>query len=325
MATSSISLHQKKLEFEDNQFLSSLFGYHDKNLKVLEDKFKVKLYSRGNLLSIKGNRDPVEKAYFIIQGLYQKLKNKDITPEEIENNIDLAKPSYIKEQIEQDQKFQITTKLKTIYPKTKNQEIFLKQMRTKDIVFAVGPAGTGKTYMAVAYAVSLFVEGKINRLILSRPAVEAGERLGFLPGDMKEKIDPYLRPLYDALYEMMPGEEIDRKMVNNLIEIAPLAFMRGRTLNKSFIILDEAQNTLSTQMKMFLTRLGQDSKMVITGDLSQKDLPDNAKSGMQDAMEKLEKVKDIGFVHLNSSDVCRHSLVEKIINDNKTELNNHNN
>ena len=314
MATSSISLHQKKLEFEDNQFLSSLFGYHDKNLKVLEDKFKVKLYSRGNLLSIKGNRDPVEKAYFIIQGLYRKLKNKDITPEEIENNIDLAKPSYIKEQIEQDQKFQITTKLKTIYPKTKNQEIFLKQMRTKDIVFAVGPAGTGKTYMAVAYAVSLFVEGKINRLILSRPAVEAGERLGFLPGDMKEKIDPYLRPLYDALYEMMPGEEIDRKMVNNLIEIAPLAFMRGRTLNKSFIILDEAQNTLSTQMKMFLTRLGQDSKMVITGDLSQKDLPDNAKSGMQDAMEKLEKVKDIGFVHLNSSDVCRHSLVEKIIN-----------
>ena len=314
MATSSISLHQKKLEFEDNQFLSSLFGYHDKNLKVLEDKFKVKLYNRGNLLSIKGNRDPVEKAYFIIQGLYQKLKNKDITPEEIENNIDLAKPSYIKEQIEQDQKFQITTKLKTIYPKTKNQEIFLKQMRTKDIVFAVGPAGTGKTYMAVAYAVNLFVEGKINRLILSRPAVEAGERLGFLPGDMKEKIDPYLRPLYDALYEMMPGEEIDRKMVNNLIEIAPLAFMRGRTLNKSFIILDEAQNTLSTQMKMFLTRLGQDSKMVITGDLSQKDLPDNAKSGMQDAMEKLEKVKDIGFVHLNSSDVCRHSLVEKIIN-----------
>ena len=309
-----ISFHQKQLEFEDNQFLSSLFGYHDKNLKVLENKFKVKLYTRGNLLSIKGNRDPVEKAYFIIQGLYQKLKNNDISAEEIENNIDLAKPTYIKEQIEQDQKFQINTKLKTIYPKTKNQELFLKEMRSKDVVFAVGPAGTGKTYLAVAYAVSLFVEGKINRLILSRPAVEAGERLGFLPGDMKEKIDPYLRPLYDALYEMMPGEEIDRKMVNNLIEIAPLAFMRGRTLNKSFIILDEAQNTLSTQMKMFLTRLGQNSKMVITGDLSQKDLPDNAKSGMQDAMEKLEKVKDIGFVHLNSSDVCRHTLVEKIIN-----------
>jgi len=307
----NISSHQKQLEFEDNQFLSSLFGYHDKNLKVLENKFKVKLYTRGNLLSIKGNRDPVEKAYFIIQGLYQKLKNNDISAEEIENNIDLAKPTYIKEQIEQDQKFQINTKLKTIYPKTKNQELFLKEMRSKDVVFAVGPAGTGKTYLAVAYAVSLFVEGKINRLILSRPAVEAGERLGFLPGDMKEKIDPYLRPLYDALYEMMPGEEIDRKMVNNLIEIAPLAFMRGRTLNKSFIILDEAQNTLSTQMKMFLTRLGQNSKMVITGDLSQKDLPDNAKSGMQDAMEKLEKVKDIGFVHLNSSDVCRHTLVEK--------------
>ncbi len=314
MATANISSHQKQLEFDDNQFLSSLFGYHDKNLKVLEDKFKVKLYTRGNLLSIKGSRDPVEKAYYVIQGLYVKLKNKDISAEEIENNIDLAKPAYIKEQIEQDQKYQITTKLKTIYPKTKNQEIFLKLMRSKDIVFAVGPAGTGKTYLAVAYAVSLFVEGKINRLILSRPAVEAGERLGFLPGDMKEKIDPYLRPLYDALYEMMPVEEIDRKMMNNLIEIAPLAFMRGRTLNKSFIILDEAQNTLSTQMKMFLTRLGQNSKMVITGDLSQKDLPHNAKSGMQDAMEKLEKVKDIGFVHLNSSDVCRHTLVEKIIN-----------
>ncbi len=314
MSPTKATLHQKQLEFDDNQFLASLFGYHDKNLKVLEDKFKVKLYTRGNFLSIKGNRDPVEKASYVIQGLYQKLKNKDISAEEIENNIDLAKPTYIKEQIEQDQKYQITTKLKTIYPKTKNQEIFLKLMKSKDVVFAVGPAGTGKTYLAVAYAVSLFVEGKINRLILSRPAVEAGERLGFLPGDMKEKIDPYLRPLYDALYEMMPGEEIDRKMVNNLIEIAPLAFMRGRTLNKSFIILDEAQNTLSTQMKMFLTRLGQNSKMVITGDLSQKDLPDNAKSGMQDAMEKLEKVKDIGFVHLNSSDVCRHTLVEKIIN-----------
>ena len=314
MATANISSHQKQLEFDDNQFLSSLFGYHDKNLKVLEDKFKVKLYTRGNFLSIKGSRDPVEKAYYVIQGLYVKLKNKDISAEEIENNIDLAKPAYIKEQIEQDQKYQITTKLKTIYPKTKNQEIFLKLMRSKDIVFAVGPAGTGKTYLAVAYAVSLFVEGKINRLILSRPAVEAGERLGFLPGDMKEKIDPYLRPLYDALYEMMPVDEIDRKMMNNLIEIAPLAFMRGRTLNKSFIILDEAQNTLSTQMKMFLTRLGQNSKMVITGDPSQKDLPHNAKSGMQDAMEKLEKVNDIGFVHLNSSDVCRHTLVEKIIN-----------
>ncbi|MDA9659439.1 PhoH family protein [Alphaproteobacteria bacterium] len=314
MATANISSHQKQLEFDDNQFLSSLFGYHDKNLKVLEDKFKVKLYTRGNFLSIKGSRDPVEKAYYVIQGLYVKLKNKDISAEEIENNIDLAKPAYIKEQIEQDQKYQITTKLKTIYPKTKNQEIFLKLMRSKDIVFALGPAGTGKTYLAVAYAVSLFVEGKINRLILSRPAVEAGERLGFLPGDMKEKIDPYLRPLYDALYEMMPVDEIDRKMMNNLIEIAPLAFMRGRTLNKSFIILDEAQNTLSTQMKMFLTRLGQNSKMVITGDPSQKDLPHNAKSGMQDAMEKLEKVNDIGFVHLNSSDVCRHTLVEKIIN-----------
>jgi len=179
---------------------------------------------------------------------------------------------------------------------------------------SLGPAGTGKSFLAVSVAITLLMEKKIDRVILSRPAVEAGEKLGFLPGDMKEKVDPYLRPLYDALYELFGVDKIDKKIETGEIEIAPLAFMRGRTLNKSFIILDEAQNTLSTQMKMFLTRLGQDSKMVITGDLSQKDLPDNAKSGMQDAMEKLEKVKDIGFVHLNSSDVCRHSLVEKIIN-----------
>ena len=308
------ALHQKQIEFDDNLFLISLFGSHDKNLKALEEKFKVQLFNRGNHLSIKGKRDPVEKAYYIISNLYSKLKNNEISEEELDQNIDLVKPSYIKEQIEGDHKFSIVTKLKTIFPKTKNQETFVRELQNKDIVFAVGPAGTGKTYMAVAYGVSLFVQGKVNRLILSRPAVEAGERLGFLPGDMKEKIDPYLRPLYDALYEMMPGEEIDRKMLNNHIEIAPLAFMRGRTLNKSFIILDEAQNTLSSQMKMFLTRLGKDSKMIITGDLSQKDLPDNAKSGMLDAMEKLEKVKEIGFVHLNSSDVCRHKLVERIIN-----------
>ena len=314
MSTVTPSTHQKQLEFDDNQFLVSLFGSHDKNLKALEGKFQVKLYNRGNFLSIKGKRDPVEKAYFIIEGLYKRLKNKDISQEDLEQNIDLAKPNYVKEQIEQDNKYMIATKSKAIYPKTKNQEKLVRELQSKDIVFAIGPAGTGKTYLAVAYGVSLFVQGKINRLILSRPAVEAGERLGFLPGDMKEKIDPYLRPLYDALYEMMPGEEVDRRVLNNAIEIAPLAFMRGRTLNKSFIILDEAQNTLPTQMKMFLTRLGQDSKMVITGDLSQKDLPDNAKSGMMDAMEKLEKVKDIGFVHLNSSDVCRHGLVEKIIN-----------
>ncbi|MAV82898.1 MAG: phosphate starvation-inducible protein PhoH [Pelagibacteraceae bacterium] len=314
MISINSTTHQKQLEFEDNRFLVSLFGSHDKNLKALEGKFQVKLYNRGNLLSIKGKRDPVEKAYFIIEGLYNRLKNNDITQEDLEQNIGLAKPEYIKEQINQNNDYMIATKSKTIFPKTKNQEKLIRELQNKDVTFALGPAGTGKTYLAVAYGVSLFIQGKVNRLILSRPAVEAGERLGFLPGDMKEKIDPYLRPLYDALYEMMPGEEVDRRILNNAIEIAPLAFMRGRTLNKSFIILDEAQNTLPMQMKMFLTRLGQDSKMVITGDLSQKDLPDNAKSGMFDAMEKLEKIRDIGFVHLNSSDVCRHGLVEKIIN-----------
>ena len=314
MSPTKTTLHQKQLEFDDNQFLASLFGYHDKNLKVLEDKFKVKLYTRGNFLSIKGNRDPVEKASYVIQGLYQKLKNKDISAEEIENNIDLAKPTYIKEQIEQDQKYQITTKLKTIYPKTKNQEIFLKLMKSKDVVFAVGPAGTGKTYLAVAYAVSLFVEGKINRLILSRPAVEAGERLGFLPGDMKEKIDPYLRPLYDALYEMMPGEEIDRKIVNNLIEIAPLAYMRGRTFKNSWILADEMQNATPSQMKMLLTRIGDHSRIVVTGDLAQHDRGFE-NNGLKDFVKLLEQRKSemIGVVSFAQEDVERHPAVEAVL------------
>ena len=313
MSPVNISSHQKQLEFEDNQFLSSLFGYHDKNLKVLENKFKVKLYTRGNLLSIKGNRDPVEKAYFIIQGLYQKLKNNDISAEEIENNIDLAKPTYIKEQIEQDQKFQINTKLKTIYPKTKNQELFLKEMRSKDVVFAVGPAGTGKTYLAVAYAVSLFVEGKINRLILSRPAVEAGERLGFLPGDMKEKVDPYLRPLYDSLYDLFHFEKIQRMIEIGDIEIAPLAFMRGRTLKNSFAILDEAQNATDTQIKMFLTRIGENSKIVVNGDPSQIDLPNKHVSGLDRAKKLLSHLDEIKVIDFDHSDVVRHPLVSKIV------------
>ena len=313
MSPVNISSHQKQLEFEDNQFLASLFGYHDKNLKVLENKFKVKLYTRGNLLSIKGNRDPVEKAYFIIEGLYKKLKNNDISAEEIESNIDLAKPTYIKEQIEQDQKFQINTKLKTIYPKTKNQEIFLKEMRSKDIVFAVGPAGTGKTYLAVAFAVSLFVEGKINRLILSRPAVEAGERLGFLPGDMKEKVDPYLRPLYDALYELFGADKIDKRIESGEIEIAPLAFMRGRTLKNCFAILDEAQNATETQIKMFLTRIGENSKLVVNGDPSQIDLLNKSHSGLIKSRDILKDLKEIKIIEFDHNDVVRHPLVSKII------------
>ncbi len=307
------SLHQKQLEFENNQFLVSLFGSHDKNLKALEGKFQVKLYNRGNFLSIKGKRDPVEKAYFIIEGLYKRLKNKDISQEDLEQNIDLAKPDYIKEQIEQDNKYMIATKSKAIYPKTKNQEKLVRELQSKDIVFAIGPAGTGKTYLAVAYGVSLFVQGKINRLILSRPAVEAGERLGFLPGDMKEKIDPYLRPLYDALYEMMPGEEVDRRVLNNAIEIAPLAYLRGRTLNNSFIIMDESQNTTVDQMKMVLTRMGFGSYAVINGDLTQTDLPKHITSGLDHVMQVLAETKGIGFTEFSSQDVVRHPLVRKII------------
>ena len=313
MSPTKATLHQKQLEFDDNQFLASLFGYHDKNLKVLEDKFKVKLYTRGNFLSIKGNRDPVEKASYVIQGLYQKLKNKDISAEEIENNIDLAKPTYIKEQIEQDQKYQITTKLKTIYPKTKNQEIFLKLMKSKDVVFAVGPAGTGKTYLAVAFAVWMLKTGQIEKIILTRPAVEAGERLGFLPGDLKEKIDPYLRPIYDALNDMLSFSEVLKKIDAGFIEIAPLAFMRGRTLSNAFIILDESQNTTAVQMKMFLTRLGENSKMIINGDLSQVDLPSGTKSGLRESINILKDVEEIGFIKFDEKDVVRNPLVSKIV------------
>ena len=313
MSTVTPSTHQKQLEFDDNQFLVSLFGSHDKNLKALEGKFQVKLYNRGNFLSIKGKRDPVEKAYFIIEGLYKRLKNKDISQEDLEQNIDLAKPNYVKEQIEQDNKYMIATKSKAIYPKTKNQEKLVRELQSKDIVFAIGPAGTGKTYLAVAYGVSLFVQGKINRLILSRPAVEAGERLGFLPGDMKEKVDPYLRPLYDSLYDLFDFEKIQRMIEIGDIEIAPLAFMRGRTLKNSFAILDEAQNATDTQIKMFLTRIGENSKIVINGDPSQIDLPHKNMSGLNRSKKLLGHLNEISVVDFDHSDVVRHPLVSKIV------------
>ena len=299
--------------FHDNDLLMGVAGEFNKNLQELEKITNCSLYSRGNSILIKSNPEKNELLKNAIQFLAnQFINNGSIESKDIVSSVDKF---MINEKVKNNNVTDIIkTPKKSIIPRSEKQKDYVRALRQSDIVISAGPAGTGKTFLAVAVGLTMLLEKKIERIILSRPAVEAGERLGFLPGDMKEKIDPYLRPLYDALYEMMPGEEIDRKMVNNLIEIAPLAFMRGRTLNKSFIILDEAQNTLSTQMKMFLTRLGQDSKMIITGDLSQKDLPDNAKSGMQDAMEKLEKVKDIGFVHLNSSDVCRHSLVEKIIN-----------
>ena len=208
----------------------------------------------------------------------------------------------------------IQTKKRKIVPRTENQNIYFKLLNSKNIVFAVGPAGTGKTYIAVAKAVSALQEGRVNKIILSRPAVEAGEKLGFLPGDLKEKVDPFLRPIYDALYSMLPFEQVEKKILNNTIEIAPIAFMRGRTLEDCFIILDEAQNTTRTQMKMFLTRLGKNSQMVVVGDVTQIDLVSEKESGLMDALKKLKKINDIGFIELVEKDVVRHDLVKKIIN-----------
>ena len=208
----------------------------------------------------------------------------------------------------------IDTKKRKIIPRTYNQNEYFKLLNSKNIVFAIGPAGTGKTYIAVAKAVSALQNGKVNKIILSRPAVEAGEKLGFLPGDLKEKVDPFLRPIYDALYSMLPFEQVEKKIANNIIEIAPIAFMRGRTLEDCFIILDEAQNATRTQMKMFLTRLGRNSQMVVVGDITQIDLVSEKDSGLKDALKKLIKIEDIGFVQLNEKDVVRHELVKKIIN-----------
>ena len=208
----------------------------------------------------------------------------------------------------------IQTKKRRIVPRTNNQNKYFKLLNTKNIVFAIGPAGTGKTYVAVAKAVAALQEGKVNKIILSRPAVEAGEKLGYLPGDLKEKVDPFLRPIYDALYSLLPFEQVEKKIFNNIIEIAPIAFMRGRTLEDCFIILDEAQNTTRTQMKMFLTRLGKNSQMVVVGDITQIDLVSERESGLKDALTKLTKISDIGFIELNEKDVVRHDLVKKIIN-----------
>ena len=208
----------------------------------------------------------------------------------------------------------IQTKKRKIIPRTEIQNKYLKLLNTKNITFAIGPAGTGKTYLAVAKAVSALQDGKLNKIILSRPAVEAGEKLGFLPGDLKEKVDPFLRPIYDALYQMMPFDQVEKKIMNGIIEIAPIAFMRGRTLEDCYIILDEAQNTTKIQMKMFLTRLGKNSKMVVVGDKTQIDLISKSESGLLDSENKLKKLQDVGFVYLGENDVIRHDLVRKIIN-----------
>ena len=301
-----------ELELDDNNILSSLFGINDNNLQIIEKINGVKIQYRGNKIKISGRKKSIFETKETILDLFNKAKNGD----EIDEDRIRDSKSSINLNINQGKKIDlyIQTKKRKIIPRTRNQENYFKLLNSKNIVFAIGPAGTGKTYVAVAKAVSALLDGKVNKIILSRPAVEAGEKLGFLPGDLKDKVDPFLRPIYDALYSLLPYEEVERKILSNTIEIAPIAFMRGRTLEDCFIILDEAQNTTKTQMKMFLTRLGKNSQMVIVGDITQIDLISERDSGLRDAQKKLKKINDIGFIELQEKDVVRHDLVKKIIN-----------
>ena len=310
--SSLIKTDNIELELDDNTILSNLFGINDSNLSIIEKINNVEIQYRGNKIKIFGSRRSIFETKKTILDLYHEAKNgADIDEEKIKDTKSIVSMS-IKEDKQMD--LFIQTKKRKIVPRTPNQTIYFKLLNTKNIVIAVGPAGTGKTYVAVAKALSCLQEGKVNKIILSRPAVEAGEKLGFLPGDLKEKVDPFLRPIYDALYSMLPYEQVEKKILNNVIEIAPIAFMRGRTLEDCFIILDEAQNTTRTQMKMFLTRLGKNSQMVVVGDVTQIDLVSERDSGLKDAVKKLKKIDDIGFIELYEKDVVRHDLVKKIIN-----------
>ena len=304
------------MQFGNNALLPMLFGQDDKNLQKLEKSFSIVATSRGNMLSLTGSPQAVHKAQEVMQALYAKLEDgHDLTTSEVDGIIRMALPpkSSKMQRTSVNPEVFIKTQKKTIHPYSQAQAEYMEALHKHDMVFALGPAGTGKTYIAVAYAVSLFLANRVDRIILSRPAVEAGEKLGFLPGDLKEKIDPYLRPLYDALFDTIPTERVLRHIENGEIEIAPLAFMRGRTLANACVILDEAQNTTATQMKMFLTRLGENSRMIITGDLSQTDLPKDVKSGLQDAVKKVEHIDGIKCVRFSDGDVVRHTLAARIV------------
>ncbi len=299
-------------ELNDNNFLSNLFGVNDKNIQIIEKINNVKIKYRGNKIKIIGSKISIKDTKEELLLLFEEAKKGvDIDEDKI-----METRSIKMLEINPDEQMSLffQTKKRKILPRTDNQKNYFKLLNTKDIVFAYGPAGTGKTFLAVAKAVSSLQQGLVNKIILSRPAVEAGEKLGFLPGDLKEKVDPFLRPIYDALYEMMPYDQVEKKIANNIIEIAPIAFMRGRTLENCYIILDEAQNTTKIQMKMFLTRLGKNSKMVIVGDNTQIDLISKNDSGLIDASKKLKHIEDIGFIELDKRDVVRHEVVRKIIN-----------
>ena len=305
------------LDPDDQDRVNRLCGPTNSTLKQIEEALKIKISNRGSKFKVKGNTQNTLAAEIVLKGLYQRLEKKiDVPPEEIHlylREVMNQNSSTVISGVTSDEKFTLKTPKTLVSPKGKNQQQYLDVISKKELVFGIGPAGTGKTYLAVASAVNELITGRVEKVVLTRPAVEAGEKLGFLPGDVSQKVDPYLRPLYDALFQTLGFKETNKYIENNVIEIAPLAFMRGRTLNKSFIILDEAQNTTQEQMKMFLTRFGFGSKVIVTGDLTQIDLPKDVKSGLIHALDILSKLEDVGLVRFSSKDVARHALVQKIV------------
>lgn len=309
------------MEFDDNRLVGDLYGLFDQNLAVLEHKLGIDAAARGNQVALKGRAQACSLARQVLDTLYERLKQGHaLHPGDVEGAIRMAETSTAQLSLPSIEPrggrlslATVSTRKKSITARNPAQDAYIRALDRAQLIFGTGPAGTGKTYLAVAYAAALLERGDIDRMILSRPAVEAGERLGFLPGDMRDKIDPYLRPLYDALYDMMPAEKVERGLQSQQIEIAPLAFMRGRTLANAVVILDEAQNTTSMQMKMFLTRLGEGSKMIITGDPSQVDLPPGQVSGLAEAYRMLRNIDGIVHVKFTAADVVRHELVSKIV------------
>ncbi len=324
MAVDLTNFSESTLEFPDNFLLIDLCGEYDRNLAALEQSYGVQILRRGNQLSVVGEEGPRQETLATLKALYQRLEGgRSLEPGDIDRELRMGGPSVATPLGPSDQKeligggltkrVEIKTRKKLVEPRTEAQKAYVEALFDKELCFGIGPAGTGKTYLAVAVGVNMLISGKVDKIILSRPAVEAGEKLGYLPGDMKDKVDPYMQPLYDALGDFLPGKQAAKMMEEKVIEIAPLAFMRGRTLSNAFVVLDEAQNATTMQMKMFLTRLGQGSRMVITGDRTQIDLPRGVNSGLRDAEHLLKHIPKISFNYFTSKDVVRHPLVAAII------------
>ncbi|MEM7596061.1 MAG: PhoH family protein [Pseudomonadota bacterium] len=319
------ALHEEVIEFPDNFLLIDLCGEHDRNLAEIERQLGVQIMRRGNQLAIIGEKDSTTATVSVLTALYARLEaGRSVEAADVDRELRMGGPSdgtepdtgsYDGDQLEMFRggTVEIKTRKKLVEPRTDAQKAYVMSLFKNELAFGIGPAGTGKTYLAVAAGVSMFIEGKVDRIILSRPAVEAGEKLGYLPGDMKDKVDPYMQPLYDALNDFLPSKQVAKLIEEKRIEIAPLAFMRGRTLANAFVVLDEAQNATSMQMKMFLTRLGEGSRMVITGDRSQVDLPRGVTSGLHDAERLLTSIPKISFNYFTAKDVVRHPLVAAII------------